>query len=111
MDALSPANRALFDRVWEAHVGPPRGGFYAALNHLLDEARKEGGSAVHPLEAVELSNQRRGHGASVGLKNRRAVLALMVAKPGIKQNEIAPELGLSLMAVNRAVKEIRQLWR
>lgn len=39
---LSSENRELFERIWCEAKGPPRQGFFATLNRLIDAAREEG---------------------------------------------------------------------
>lgn len=46
----------------------------------------------------------------LGLKNRRAVLGLLLSHPGISRVEIAEMLRLSPMAVSRHVTAIRREW-
>lgn len=47
----------------------------------------------------------------LGLSNREAVRAFMASHLCATQQECAKALGLSVMAVNRHVKEIRLEWR
>lgn len=49
-------------------------------------------------------------GADVGKYNRDRVLAWLSAHPGGKQAECAKSLGLSVMAVGRHFRSIRQSW-
>jgi predicted transcriptional regulator len=50
-------------------------------------------------------------GQQLGADNRAAVLSWQIAHPWGTQQECAAELGLSLMAVNRHVRAIREMWR
>lgn len=50
--SLSPRNKAVHSRVWAAAKGPPRIGYWQALDRLLDAARAEG-RAVALVEAAD----------------------------------------------------------
>jgi len=52
---LTQENRELFDRIWREAKGPPRLGFFATLNRLIDAARKEGPSRP-PRETFTCTN-------------------------------------------------------
>lgn len=49
-------------------------------------------------------------GAVIGAANRQRVLDWLMRHPGATNNECAKATGLSIMAVSRHVKAIRQLW-
>lgn len=49
-------------------------------------------------------------GAAIGAANRQRVLDWLMRHPGATNNECAKATGLSIMAVSRHVKAIRELW-
>ena len=49
-------------------------------------------------------------GARIGAANRQRVLDWLLRHPGATNNDCAAATGLSIMAVSRHVKAIRQLW-
>lgn len=51
-----------------------------------------------------------GPGAQIGRDNREAVRAYVLAHVGVTNRECAAALGLSVMAVGRHIKTLRQEW-
>lgn len=49
-------------------------------------------------------------GAVIGAANRQRVLEYLLTHPGCKNSDCASATGLSIMAVSRHVKAIRELW-
>lgn len=52
----------------------------------------------------------RNPGARIGAANRQRVLDFLLAHPGCTNNDCASATGLSIMAVSRHVRAIRELW-
>lgn len=43
---MSPQNKELWARIWRECIGPPRVGFWTALDRLIDASRAEGAESV-----------------------------------------------------------------